>query len=291
MRDGSPSITAQLVAAARGLSTRVGAAAVDPHDELALRLLPTAAKGALELLIGADRFAPLLTRAVYGLSLGLIDHVALRTAAIDATLRRHVAQGPTQLVLLGAGLDLRAYRLGCLLDSRVFEIDHPASQRYKRARIAGMAAKAQELVHVSVDFAKDDLDAALQAAGHDPARRSLWIWEGVVPYLDEAAFQGTLRTLVARSASGSQVALSYVTRDAGWRRLGRPATAPFLRAVGEPLGIEPTVQEMAAHLRAAGLSPLSDTDTADWYRAHATARGARVIVPYERLVVAERPPQ
>ncbi|MGL1806969.1 class I SAM-dependent methyltransferase, partial [Vibrio parahaemolyticus] len=66
-----------------------------------------------------------------------------------------------QVVLLGAGLDSRAFRLPGLSDIAVFEVDHPASQQYKRSCIAGLTPVAKSLTYVTVDFEKDKLDEKL----------------------------------------------------------------------------------------------------------------------------------
>lgn len=94
-----------------------------------------------------------------------------RTVAIDDAIR---ASAAPQVVILGAGLDGRAWRMSELSDATVFEVDHPDSQREKRARAAQLAPIAREIRFVPVDFARDDLEAALAAGGHDPMQRLSW---------------------------------------------------------------------------------------------------------------------
>jgi methyltransferase (TIGR00027 family) len=132
--------------------------------------------------------------------------MVVRTVAIDEAVRQKSAP---QLVILGAGLDGRAWRMPELRDAVVFEVDHPDSQRDKRARVAGLAQAAREVRFVSVDFTRDDLDQALGAAGHDPARPTTWIWEGVVMYLERAAIEKTLAVIERRSAAGSRLIIAY----------------------------------------------------------------------------------
>ena len=105
-----------------------------------------------------------------------------------------------QVVILGAGLDGRAWRMGELSESDVFEVDHPASQQDKRARAEGMAPVAQDLRYVPVDFGRDDLDRALASHGHRADVPTTWVWEGVVPYLSRAEVEATMR--VVRELSG-----------------------------------------------------------------------------------------
>ena len=130
-----------------------------------------------------------------------------RTVAIDDAVR---AAAPLQMVTLGAGLDGRPWRMPGLADTVVFEVDHPASQERKRARSGRLPATAREVRFVPVDFTRDDLDGALAAAGHDPGTATLWLWEGVVPYLSRPQVEQTLAVVARRSAPGSTLVVSYL---------------------------------------------------------------------------------
>lgn len=112
-----------------------------------------------------------------------------RTKFIDEVVLDAVAAGLDELVLLGAGLDSRPYRLAAQLKGvRVMEVDHPASQASKRERIRRMLGHEPEHVtYVPIDFNRDDLDATLAAAGHDRSARTLFVWSGVSLYLPEEA--------------------------------------------------------------------------------------------------------
>lgn len=132
-----------------------------------------------------------------------------RTIAIDDALREHRA---AQVVILGAGLDARAYRMEELDDVLVFEVDHEASQRDKRRRAAGLQPIA-ELRHVTVDLARAPLGSALTAAGFNASVPTTWVWEGVIPYLTRAATIGTLEQVVALSAPGSRLILNYQAKS------------------------------------------------------------------------------
>ena len=154
-----------------------------------------------------------------------------RTVVIDDTVRETKAP---QLVILGAGLDGRAWRMAELRDAIVYEVDHPDSQRVKRARAAPLQLLARELRFVPVDFTRDRLADALAAAGHDPALPTTWIWEGVVMYLERADIAATLGVIGERSAPGSRLVVSYHSPAfALWigallvRRLGEPFRSSF----------------------------------------------------------------
>lgn len=112
-----------------------------------------------------------------------------RTKFIDEVVLDAVAAGLDELVLLGAGLDSRPYRMASRLKGvRVMEVDHPASQASKRERIRRMVGhEPDHVTYVPIDFNRDDLDAMLSAAGHDRSARTLFVWSGVSPYLPEGA--------------------------------------------------------------------------------------------------------
>ncbi len=131
-----------------------------------------------------------------------------RTVAVDDAVR---AKANPQLVILGAGLDARAYRLPELAGVDVYEVDHPASQQDKRDRISGQRPVAKSLSHVAVDFGRDPLGPALVAAGHDPTTPTTWIWEGVLLYLTETDVRATLAVVEEFSAPGSRLIVHYST--------------------------------------------------------------------------------
>ncbi|MEI8259783.1 MAG: SAM-dependent methyltransferase, partial [Deltaproteobacteria bacterium] len=210
MDDRLPSLTALVVAFARAAYTSAPMALRVAPDPVARRLLPPVISHLAWAMPFAWRAPRVTQRALQLLGLGFLDHVALRTAAIDAALTAAVVGGVAQVVILGAGLDARAYRMGELSGAVVFEVDHPSTQRYKRRHIAGIAPLAREVRFVTVDFERDDPGALLAASGHDASAATFWLWEGVTPYLRPAAIEATLAMIRARSAPGSIVALTYV---------------------------------------------------------------------------------
>lgn len=138
--------------------------------------------------------------------------VVPRTVVIDDAVEEAVVTaGLRQVVLVGAGLDTRPWRLDSLADATVFSVDHPASQADARDRASGLVAVAGRLVFVPVDLATARLDEALAAAGHDSTAPTVWVWEGVVPYLERPDVEGTVRAMAARSAPGSMLVVNYQT--------------------------------------------------------------------------------
>jgi methyltransferase (TIGR00027 family) len=132
--------------------------------------------------------------------------VVPRTIAMDDAIRD---RPPAQLVILGAGLDGRAWRMPELAGADVFEVDHPASQQDKRDRGRELPARAGTPHYVPVDFAYDRLDDALDSAGHQGAVATTWVWEGVIPYLTRAQVAGTMAIVGGRSAPGSRLIVNY----------------------------------------------------------------------------------
>ena len=129
-----------------------------------------------------------------------------RTVAIDDAVRARLV---SQLVIIGSGLDDRAWRMPELTDVEVFEVDHPASQRDKRGRIGDLQPLAKSVRFVPVDFTRARLDTALVSAGHRPEEATTWIWEGVVPYLGRAEVAATVEALSSRSTAGSRLVVNY----------------------------------------------------------------------------------
>ena len=299
MREDVPSLTALYVAFARALATRdaeLSHACTDPYAEA---LLPRAL---LPLLRGAKR-VPALSDAVRRLSLGLCDHIALRTALIDAATEHattdHLAPGGDglkastaveQLVLLGAGLDARAHRMPCLAQVTVYEVDHPATQRVKRQKAKPLPVLAREIRYVPCDFARTRLDDALAGAGFDAQKRTVWIWEGVTMYLSATQVIDSLQTIARLSPPESLLVATYLTPDrvAGGALLGRWSTH-LLGAIAEPIRFTREPDELAQLLQQAGFEVWSDAspnDTAPHFGVH--VKRPTSLMPTERIVVATK---
>lgn len=211
------------------------------------------------------------------------DILALRTLSIDAQLRDAVANGVRQVVILGAGLDGRAHRLAELAAVRVFEVDHPATQAFKRRRAAYLSRTAGELIYVPLDFERDALAAALRRSVHDANAPTAWIWEGVVMYLSLRALRQTLAAVAERSATGSLLLINYTV----------PHTRPLperlmLRLWREPqIGIR-TPEQMATELSAAGFEVVADSAASVWARQFGVTPVPAEFTHGLHLVVARR---
>ena len=164
-----------------------------------------------------------------------------------------------QFVILGAGFDTRALRLPPDRQVRSFEVDTLKTQAIKREMLSKTSIDATGITFVAADFEKEDWFTRLVDAGFDQSKPALFLWEGVVMYLDREAVEDTLRK-IGSCASGSVVAFDYFTTEvlssqALYWRFARMST----RAASEPLkfGIEslpPTRERLAELLQPGGLS-------------------------------------
>lgn len=215
-------------------------------DPTAFALLPADAQAEVErnLADGAPR------RFAYQSLLKRGAMMIARTMAIDEVVRETAAP---QVVILGAGLDGRAWRMPELREAVVFEVDHPESQKLKQARLGELETTAGEVRFVPVDFTRDDLDAALEAAGHDASRPTTWIWEGVVMYLALPDIERTLAVVQRRSASASRITVLYHCR--GWILM---LVAPIVWLLGEPIRSIFQPDKMKALLRRFGYEVVRD---------------------------------
>jgi methyltransferase (TIGR00027 family) len=136
--------------------------------------------------------------------------VCIRSRFTEDVVEQAVARGAEQYVILGAGLDSFAYRRGDLLDRlRVFEVDHPASQAWKRRLLGELGVEIPDsLVFTPVDFEYQSLREGLEHAGFTFARLALFSWIGVTMYLTVDAIRATLAT-IAQCPPGTQVMLTY----------------------------------------------------------------------------------
>lgn len=293
MREGSESKTAVLVCAGRAAADgRTGVARF--ADPTAAVLLPAAMRERVAAYReagepprgGREGLRHVLLKATEAL-------MVPRTVEIDDAVR---ATGHGQVVILGAGLDGRAWRLGELAGAVVYEVDHPDSQRAKRERSAGLTLAAREVRFVPVDFTRDDLGVRLAEAGHDAGSPTTWVWEGVVPYLSRAQVRATLAVVAGRSAPASRLVVAY-TSPSPVRYVGRLLSRLLARGGdGDMLGEEPqrstwSRARMRALLAEFGFAVASDRDVVEIGRALAAEVAAMgPFASANRIAVADRAP-
>ena len=183
-------------------------------------------------------------------SIALRAFLVARSRYAEDNLRKAVESGVKQYVLLGAGLDTFAYRNPYAL-LRVFEVDHPATQQWKRELLDHNSIQIPDsLVFAPVDFECQSLSAQLLTAGFDHHAPAFFAWLGVVPYLTLQAFRATLSFIAAQPA-GSAVTLDYGQPRAVLpllERLAYDSLASRVEKAGEPFRLFFTPTEIAAEL-------------------------------------------
>ena len=273
-----PSRTAQFVAHGRALADAGLSHVPDFHDPTARVFLSEKGKRSLAKTEHAAREGKRGIRLE--MARVMADLIALRTAAIDTAVRDAIAGGATQLIILGAGYDGRAWRMPELARVKVFEVDHPATQGDKRTHLAELPPAAGIVSFVSIDFERESLGAVLDRAGHDRSSPTCWIWEGVVMYLTRDAMRATLAGIADRSASGSTLIVNYHT-------IHRRFFARLMfRLIGEPQISAWTPDEMAADLRAVGFVVREDSGMADWNARFAQGQAKVERGSYMRVAIA-----
>jgi methyltransferase (TIGR00027 family) len=199
-------------------------------------------------------------------SRGLRAFIAARSRFSEDTLADAVAGGVPQYVLLGAGLDTFAYRAAQAYPGlAVFEVDHPATQGWKRERLgdAGIAVPPS-LTFAPVNFERETLADGLARAGFDTSKPALFAWLGVVPYLTREAIMGTLR-FIAGLPRGSAVIFDYgeppQARDSDQRQAAI-ALMERVAAAGEPFRSYFMADDLVRDVSALGFAHVEDFDAA-----------------------------
>ncbi len=199
----------------------------------------------------------------------------VRTKVIDDAVTA-AATDAAQCVLLGAGYDTRAYRLGALARREVFEVDHPATQAAKRAVVDRIGLDSGHVTYVPVDFEHDKLADALLAARFDPVARSTFVWEGVTNYLTRDAVDTTLAVIHDLARGGGVLIVTYVDARALAHSSPFPEARRWVRAVaraGEPwtFGLDP--DDASTYFSERGFRLIRDVSTLDAGRAWMMAQG------------------
>jgi methyltransferase (TIGR00027 family) len=151
--------------------------------------------------------------------------VIVRSRYVEDELDRAIKRGVSQYVILGAGLDSFAYRRSDVAKVlRIFEVDHPATQAWKRERLQDLGvASPDNLAFVPVDFEKQSLVERLLKGGYRSDAAAVFSWLGVVVYLTSDAIFGTLRT-IASLALGTEIIFEYPLPGRTTRRRGATGT-------------------------------------------------------------------
>ena len=251
MQEGKFSRTAQRVAIRRAAHQLLDQPRVF-DDPMALRI------------IGTDAAAELRSnpKEHHAFSRAFRAFMAARSRYAEDELARAVAQGVRQYVVLGAGLDTFAYR-NPYPSLRVFEVDHPATQAWKREQLqAAEIAVPVSMTFVPVDFERQTLEACLAHSGFDFNSPAFFSWLGVTPYLTREACMATL-ALTAKMPVGSGVVFDFAIDPAllnAGQRQALAALSERVAAAGEPFQLFFTPDELELELRQAGFQRFEQLD-------------------------------
>ena len=280
MKAERPSRTAHFVALGRAMAD-AGLSHVTDFSDPTARVFLTD-KGARSLASTVKAVNDGKTGVRIQMAHAMANMIALRTAAIDKAVRESITAGARQVVILGAGYDGRAWRMPELAGIKVFEVDHPATQGEKRARVPELPPPKSILSFVTLDFERESLAAVLDRAGHDRAVPTCWVWEGVVMYLTQDAMHRTLAAIAGRSATRSTLIVNYHVAHRKWfARL-------MFRLIGEPQISAWSPEEMSDALKSAGFAVRDDTGMRDWNERFARGRARVDRGWYMRVAVAQR---
>ncbi|MEO8031319.1 MAG: class I SAM-dependent methyltransferase [Gemmatimonadota bacterium] len=183
--------------------------------------------------------------------MALRSHVVVRSRYAEDRLADAVARRVGQYLLLGAGLDTFAHRQpDWARELRIFEVDHPASQRWKRERLALARIESPDnLIYVAADFERDRLSAQLAKAGFDDRAPVFISCLGVLMYLREETVR-TLLELAGTRPVGSELVFTYSSRGKESRLAAAAA------ALGEPWLASIAPDQWIGMLRQAGFNQI-----------------------------------
>lgn len=273
MEMGRPSQTAFIMAALRA---RHYMSLEEPRvldDNLALSLIGLSSLDDIEFIVSRfeDNLAKFGERGqvkdrINAMTMGTCS----RSRLVEDRLLAATARGMKQLIILGAGLDTTAYRCQHITSGlEVFEIDYPATQAWKRERLAKAGiAIPENLTFLPCDFENQTLAEAMAAGGVRQDRMSFFAWLGVQPYLTEASVLSTLDT-VATFPSGSELVMDLLTaleeKECGDVRKGSDV---LLASIGEPWRSCYQPDAFARILRERGYAVVDIVSFPDWLRRH-----------------------
>lgn len=270
MEEGRPSSTAMMAAILRAAHVLLDDEPKILQDELALRLSGFANEAALQAAVNAllaeisHRSNPELAHALFRYAR---TFVVLRNRYAEDALSQAIARGVSQYVMLGAGLDSFAYRRPDLEGVvQIFEVDHPATQRWKQTRLRDLTIPLpHHLTFVPLDFEQQTLVDTLQRSTYQMREPAFFSWLGVTEFLTEDAVFRTLKE-VAALAPGSELVFQYSPPEVLMDAEAQPIIAEIKAtsaARGEPwLSLfEPL--SFAARVKAVGFTQVQDFGAED----------------------------
>lgn len=282
--------TAEAAAALRAAGAAARDELVRGPDRLAARFVECAPR--LTAMVKIPMLRRLAPRVAETLLPGSYWFEMARVKHMDGVLRKEVAAGAQQVVILGAGFDSRAYRFASRLEGiPTFEVDHPVTASVKRARVRRIfGALPPHVRYVDVDLnVNGQLQDRLPAAGYRSELRTLVIWSGVTPYIPAEGVDAVLRWLVTSAAPGSSIVFDYAYREAVEGSAffyGAPQLRQRVAEAGEPLRFGVARGGMAAFVAGRGLQLLSDLGPEQLEQRYLVRRERLAGRPYGFVAIA-----
>ena len=277
MTGAAPSFTAQRTAMHRAVHQLLDNPRVF-EDPLAIAIL---GEEAARLKSQLDRFDTAGARRIRAF-------LTARSRYAEDKLTAAIVRGATQYVILGAGLDTYPYR-STHSQLRVFEVDHPATQAWKRTRLeaAGIAIPSS-LTFVPTNFEEKTLSSALQSSGFQEDKVSFFSWLGVTPYLTATSALATL-AFIGSLPAGSGVVFDYAIERSSLNseeQLAMDGLASRVARAGEPLRLFLDPRALERMLRVAGFSEVEDLGPAEIDARYLADRpdGLKVAAGFAHLV-------
>jgi methyltransferase (TIGR00027 family) len=216
-------------------------------------------------ILGSDAVARLVAEPSQAASLAARSvraYMVARSRYAEDELARAIGRGARQYVILGAGLDTFAYRNPHAEAAlRVFEVDHPATQAWKRERLAAAGIRIPgSLIFAPVDFERESLSDGLEQTNFEREAVTFFSWLGVTPYLTSEAMTATL-AFIASMPTGSGVVFDYALPRSSLNWLGRlifDRLAERVAAAGEPFRLFSEPESLRGQLCRMGFTALED---------------------------------
>ena len=204
---------------------------------------------------------------------GLSSSIIARVRYFDDIVKESIGDGLQQLVILGAGYDTRSYRIEGLDEKvKVFEVDHPNTQNFKKEKIIEIFRSLPDHVtYVPIDFETQKLGQMLFENGYNESLKTLFIMEGLIMYIPPEAVDETLNFIVNKSGKDSQIIFDYYPESVvdGTTALAVGQNIRnFLIQMGEPLQFGIKEGTIGKFLSSYGFSKINDVTSKDYKKAY-----------------------
>jgi methyltransferase (TIGR00027 family) len=228
---------------------------------------------------------------------GMNGAIVARIRFIDECLAKSLQEGLKQMVIIGAGYDTRAYRIKGVSEAlRVFEVDHPETQAFKKVTIQSIFGKLpKHVAYVPVVFGQDRLDQKLIEQGYNQGLKTLFIVEGLLMYIPPPAVDHLLSFIAQESGPGSALVGDYFdipVIEGTSPRQEAQVLRKFVEAEGAPLQFGIPEQEVEAFFIDRGFSNVICASTSSckekYFRGASRDRTVSPILNFVHTTVADR---